>query len=111
MPRTVLAASLTAFSAALAKLCLDVPTISITFCVMGRRSWKERKFPNGLYALDGAERADIDVAELLSGLSMGGEMSSGGRDCGAMSLPICRRARELVPPRRHRGGCSVPPSG
>jgi len=33
MPRTVFAASATAFSAALAKLSLDVPTTSITFCV------------------------------------------------------------------------------
>src|SRR5712691_9373174 len=31
MPRTVLAASATAFSAALAKLCLAEPTISMTF--------------------------------------------------------------------------------
>src|SRR4029077_10619497 len=34
MPRTVFAASATAFSAAFAKLSLDVPTTSITFCVI-----------------------------------------------------------------------------
>src|SRR5580704_4949276 len=34
MPRTVLAASATAFSAALAKLSLEDPTISMTFCGM-----------------------------------------------------------------------------
>src|ERR1035441_9035146 len=34
MPRTVFAASATAFSAAFAKLSLDVPTTSIIFCVI-----------------------------------------------------------------------------
>src|SRR5712692_7366668 len=34
IPRTVLAASATAFSAALAKLSLEAPTISITFCAI-----------------------------------------------------------------------------
>src|SRR5947208_4997148 len=34
MPRTVFAASATAFSAAFAKLSLDVPTTSITFCAI-----------------------------------------------------------------------------
>src|SRR4029077_21239840 len=34
MPRTVLAASATAFSAALAKLSLEDPTMSMTFCAM-----------------------------------------------------------------------------
>src|SRR6266568_7277653 len=34
MPRTVFAASATAFSAALAKLSLEVPTTSITFCAI-----------------------------------------------------------------------------
>src|SRR5580700_7487125 len=33
-PRTVLAASATAFSAALAKLSLEAPTMSMTFCAM-----------------------------------------------------------------------------
>jgi hypothetical protein len=35
MPRTVFAASATAFSAALAKLSLEDPTISMTFYAMG----------------------------------------------------------------------------
>jgi hypothetical protein len=34
MPRTVFAASATAFSAALAKLSLEDPTISMTFCAI-----------------------------------------------------------------------------
>jgi hypothetical protein len=34
IPRTVLAASVTAFSAAFAKLSFDAPTISMTFCGM-----------------------------------------------------------------------------
>src|SRR5579864_776589 len=34
IPRTVLAASATAFSAAFAKLSLEAPTMSMTFCAM-----------------------------------------------------------------------------
>src|ERR1700757_1687759 len=45
MPRTVFAASATAFSAAFAKLSFDVPTTSITFCAI----WVSFDFSVALY--------------------------------------------------------------